>query len=276
MAASSTAPAPVRSPEIPPRLRSRAGRDAGSSDQDDRRTPRPSGPARESPSAKLLATATATLAAQRRFRIEQLLELGTSSPDPAIDPGRAEVHVTLQEAARSALRDIGAALRRIQQGSYGRCPSCGDTMTIDRLRHLPMAPQRERCQRATHRDAHRRADKTVPMVGVAREVAHRGCGGVSLELRRQPQLSVVAADLTDNPRTGERLEDVSLLVPEITEEVELAIDRPRARWTSPVRRARAPSGPHAAATHLSRRTSSPFSAGWGICSAVGARSSGQV
>jgi DnaK suppressor protein len=178
MAVASTAPAPVRVPENLPRSRSRAGRDAGSSDQDDRRAPRTLGPARELPNPELLATATATLAAQRSFRIEQLLELGSSSPDPAVDPGRAQVHVALRDAARSALRDIDAALRRIQQGSYGRCPNCGDTMSTDRLRDLPMAPKCGRCQRATHRGAQRRADETVPMVGVAPEAAHRGRGDV--------------------------------------------------------------------------------------------------
>jgi hypothetical protein len=246
MAASSAAP--VRSPEIRPRSRSRAGRDAGSSDADDLRTPRTLGRSRESPNAELLATAAATLAAQRNFRIEQLLELGTSSPDPAIGPGRAEVHVALRDAARSALRDIDAGPAQEARQLWA-LPELRRAMYIDRLRDLPMAPQCGRCQRVTHKDAQRRADEMVPMVGAAREVAHRGRGDV------RPGAETAA--------TAVRRRRWSDGQPASRRSSRLRRDGPRS-CGGLVRRASG--GRHAAATHTSRRRSSPFSTGTGICS----------
>ena len=87
--------------------------------------------------------------AERRFRAQQLQQLSEAAPDAETDPARREIHFALQAAARTALRDIDAALRKIRQGSYGRCPRCGDALSVERLRALPMASLCGRCQRAT-------------------------------------------------------------------------------------------------------------------------------
>ena len=102
-------------------------------------------------SAEFLATARATLMAHRSFRDQQLRELNTVAPDTEVDPARREVHLTLRAGAVSALRDIDAALRRIRQGNYGRCATCGDALSVERLNALPMARFCGRCQLAAAR-----------------------------------------------------------------------------------------------------------------------------
>lgn len=139
----------TRPPEPLPRLRSRGGSGAGSSDYPSRRNPRTAGRRPDSANAEFLATATATLMAQRSFRAQQLQQLGRSAPEAEPDPARREIHMALQAAARSALRDIDAAMRRIRHGSFGRCPTCGDGLSVERLRALPMTSLCGRCQRAT-------------------------------------------------------------------------------------------------------------------------------
>jgi RNA polymerase-binding transcription factor DksA len=46
---------------------------------------------------------------------------------------------SLSEAARREVAEIDEALARIQQGSYGRCLSCGGPMGLQRLRAVPEA-----------------------------------------------------------------------------------------------------------------------------------------
>ena len=51
----------------------------------------------------------------------------------------APVLETLHHAQREELRDIEAALRRIEAGSYGACESCGRPIGRPRLRAVPSA-----------------------------------------------------------------------------------------------------------------------------------------
>ena len=151
MTASSTAAA--RFPQSLPRLRSSGGSDAGSSDQPGRRNPHAASPIADVDVAEFLAAAQSALTAQRTFRIQQLQQLDSLPPDLVTDPARAEIHRALLTAARSALRDIEVALRRIERGSYGRCFRCGDTISAHWLRALPTAALCGRCAGATARCA---------------------------------------------------------------------------------------------------------------------------
>jgi len=136
-----------------PRPRSRRGMAAGSSDRPRRSSPRIAGPGSDIWSPEFLANASAILRAQRSFRVQQLRELDTVPLEAAADPARMEIHFSLRAAAQSALRDIDAALRRIRRGSFGRCLTCGDSMSAERLDALPMASLCGRCHRATGVDA---------------------------------------------------------------------------------------------------------------------------
>jgi DnaK suppressor protein len=142
-----------------PRLRSRGGWGAGASDQPPanltvpastpgRGHPRAASRSADIDAAEFLAVARSALTAQRTFRVHQLQQLHRTQPDPVTDAARAEIHCDLQKGARSALRNIDSALRRLQRGTYTRCPQCGDAISEHRLRALPMTLLCGRCQRA--------------------------------------------------------------------------------------------------------------------------------
>ena len=50
-----------------------------------------------------------------------------------------EVDQGLEEGAHDTVVQIDAALRRIDEGTYGICEACGKPVGIDRLRALPWA-----------------------------------------------------------------------------------------------------------------------------------------
>jgi DnaK suppressor protein len=96
---------------------------------------------------EFIEAARAELLVQRTFRLDQVNQVDIALESKGTDAAQTEIHVALRAGARSVLDDIDRALHRIQQGKYGRCPRCGDTMSPDRLRALPMAPLCGRCQR---------------------------------------------------------------------------------------------------------------------------------
>jgi RNA polymerase-binding protein DksA len=59
-------------------------------------------------------------------------DLATATFDRELDEG-------LEEGARQTLVEIDAALRRIDDGTYGACQMCGQPIGEDRLRALPWA-----------------------------------------------------------------------------------------------------------------------------------------
>jgi RNA polymerase-binding transcription factor DksA len=89
----------------------------------------------------------AMLEEQREFRIEQLAQLhalDAAAPLASADP---EIFRSLAAGARAALRDVQAALWRLDEGSYGRCTGCGGTVETERLEILPQTPRCLPCSR---------------------------------------------------------------------------------------------------------------------------------
>jgi RNA polymerase-binding transcription factor DksA len=84
----------------------------------------------------------AQLDEQRRFRLDQLDELRTIDPHNA-----SEVTEVLATGARIALRDVLAALHRMDTGEYGTCTDCGCTVPLERLEVLPQVGQCLECSR---------------------------------------------------------------------------------------------------------------------------------
>jgi DnaK suppressor protein len=95
---------------------------------------------------------------QRRFRLDQLVELGQQDSDSSgspyatgsiagVDTAREEVTAALTAAARSALRDVESALARMDTGRYGMCLRCGTQISLDRLSVLPQTSLCAGCQR---------------------------------------------------------------------------------------------------------------------------------
>lgn len=96
--------------------------------------------------AEQLQTFRAQLIEQRGFRTEQLRMLCRTPSRPS--RSAREVAATLKAGARSALREVEAALRRMDEGSYGLCISCGEPLPIERLEILPQIARCMPCQRA--------------------------------------------------------------------------------------------------------------------------------
>ena len=55
-----------------------------------------------------------------------------------VNPSGAEPDASLDQV-RSDLDDVDAALRRLEEGTYGRCEACGGPIGEERLEALPAA-----------------------------------------------------------------------------------------------------------------------------------------
>ena len=61
--------------------------------------------------------------------------------DTATETVDREIDYTLEENSSNVLREIDAALARIEDGTYGSCETCGKPVELERLEHLPWATQ---------------------------------------------------------------------------------------------------------------------------------------
>lgn len=75
----------------------------------------------------------------RELADEELAGLDPEEIERATEQWDAQVLSRLGEADRSALGAIVAALRRIEDGSYGMCTECGEWIGRARLEALPTA-----------------------------------------------------------------------------------------------------------------------------------------
>ena len=62
-----------------------------------------------------------------------------------------EIDLTLQDNARAALAQIDRALRKLEDGSYGRCDKCGESIGEGRLSIAPFATLCVDCKRVEER-----------------------------------------------------------------------------------------------------------------------------
>ncbi|WP_225809949.1 TraR/DksA family transcriptional regulator [Streptomyces spinosus] len=103
-------------------------------------------------SAEDLAALRRHLREQRVFRREQLLQLAGPVTSRAEDrlqrqaAAQIEVRVKLAASARMVLADVEAALRRMDDGSYGACHLCRRPIDRERLMIVPQCRYCVRCQ----------------------------------------------------------------------------------------------------------------------------------
>ncbi|MEW2288370.1 TraR/DksA C4-type zinc finger protein [Streptomyces sp. NPDC047841] len=103
-------------------------------------------------SAEDLAALRRHLQEQRLFRQEQLLQLAGPVTSRAEDrlqrqaAAQIEVRVKLTASARMVLADVEAALRRMDDGSYGTCHLCRRPVDRERLMIVPQCRYCVRCQ----------------------------------------------------------------------------------------------------------------------------------
>lgn len=74
--------------------------------------------------------------------------------DVASDLYAREELVAEELTLRRDLRAIEEALRRIEDGTYGRCVDCGGKIATERLQARPQAARCIECQRRADRAAH--------------------------------------------------------------------------------------------------------------------------
>ena len=64
-------------------------------------------------------------------------------------------------------RNLKAALRRIEDGSYGLCAQCEEGISAKRLAAVPWAERCIRCQEAADRDRHKSTETAGDLVDAA-------------------------------------------------------------------------------------------------------------
>ncbi len=69
----------------------------------------------------------------------EALSKGPNSSTDEADAASLRTTARLIAAARQQLEETEAALRRVDDGSYARCGSCGEAITAERLEILPAA-----------------------------------------------------------------------------------------------------------------------------------------
>jgi DnaK suppressor protein len=84
---------------------------------------------------------------QRAFRLDQLAQLHRPAAHGPLSTSDPEIFRSLVAGARAALRDVQAALWRLEDGTYGRCVACGEHVGVERLEILPQTARCLPCER---------------------------------------------------------------------------------------------------------------------------------
>ena len=72
--------------------------------------------------------------------------------DAATDAINRETSLALENRDLEVLREIDYALKKMENGTYGICESCGDEIPIERLKVLPFARYCLECQEDIERE----------------------------------------------------------------------------------------------------------------------------
>ena len=84
--------------------------------------------------------------------VEELAQLADNHPaDTATATLDREIDYTLEENSARMLVEIDAALKRIDDGTYGTCASCGQEIAAGRLEAYPWASLCIDCKRQAER-----------------------------------------------------------------------------------------------------------------------------
>ncbi|NCD21744.1 MAG: TraR/DksA family transcriptional regulator [Spartobacteria bacterium] len=97
----------------------------------------------------------------------------THMADQGTDNFDRELALNLASSRQESLYDIEDAIRRIDEGTYGACESCGGAIELPRLKALPFAKKCMVCQNAAERGRtkYRPFSGTMPLQQLAAEDA---------------------------------------------------------------------------------------------------------
>lgn len=84
------------------------------------------------------------------------------SGDAAVADVLADLNVAHLVAEYDELRDLDAALQRIETGTYGDCIDCGDAIPFERLETMPAALRCVNCQEKFEQEANRGRKDSTP------------------------------------------------------------------------------------------------------------------
>ena len=76
----------------------------------------------------------------------QVEEIGTDEDENATEVENYVDDLALEQNLESQLREVDAALERIEKGTYGICENCHSEIDIDRLRAYPAARTCIKCK----------------------------------------------------------------------------------------------------------------------------------
>ena len=108
------------------------------------------------------ASLPALTEAKQRLGASQASEGASFGPDAdlASDLAEQELDLGLAEAASARLDAVERALRRLADGRYGACESCGRAIASPRLRALPWARTCVHCAERTHGSTERQIQRS--------------------------------------------------------------------------------------------------------------------
>ena len=93
--------------------------------------------------------------------------------DQGTDNFDRELALNLASSRQDSLYDVEDAIRRVDDGTFGACDSCGGAIERARLKALPFAKKCLRCQNAAERgrSRYRPFGGTLPLQQLAAEDA---------------------------------------------------------------------------------------------------------
>ena len=93
--------------------------------------------------------------------------------DQGTDNFDRELALNLASSRQESLYDIEDAIRRVDEGTYGACETCGGAIELPRLKALPFAKKCMTCQNAAERGRtkYRPFGGTLPLQQLAAEDA---------------------------------------------------------------------------------------------------------
>jgi DnaK suppressor protein len=92
------------------------------------------------------------------------------APDPFDEVqlnAERDLTIALMNHETALVQNLKAALRRIQDGSYGTCAQCEEGISPKRLAAVPWAERCIRCQETADRDRHRSTETAGDLVDAA-------------------------------------------------------------------------------------------------------------
>lgn len=107
-------------------------------------------PAQREKMRTLLVNKRSRLLDNNRSKLGEVEESGSDAGGDSADRAAASLDrdIMVDSAARETkeIRDIDAALAKIDAGTYGVCDECGKTIPLSRLEFMPNAPFCIECQ----------------------------------------------------------------------------------------------------------------------------------